>query len=176
MFRRALDVSVSVATIAAATAIIWAVLADRGKDARWWPWQAREPRAPTGYVRGDKIGGLPGLDFRLSSRTILVVFSSRCHFCKESMPYLQRLVSVRDQRRARVRIVAVGFEPDQDARQFPEQQGWHPDQIVLVPPSAIKIRGTPTVLLVNANATVTHSWLGRTSGETYEEIVKATFD
>jgi hypothetical protein len=176
MLKRALDVGVSVTTIAAGIAIVWAVLVGGGTRSRLWPWGAREVRPPTGYIRGDKIDALPGVDFRASHRTLLVVFRSRCAFCIDSVPYYERLMTARNQRGAKVRVVAVGFQQDAAAREFPAQQGWHPDQVVFVARSAVKVRGTPAVLLVDSNGVVVESWLGRTEPDSYEDIVKTTFE
>jgi hypothetical protein len=174
MFKRVLDVSVSVATVAAAIAIVWAVVTDNGR--RHWPWRTREVGQPTGYVRGDKMSVLPGVDFSASNRTVVVVFSSRCSFCIESAPHFRRLVSARNERHARVRVVAVGSEQDPGARQFPEQQGWHPDQIVVVPPAAVRVAGTPAILLVDSKGLVEASWLGRMAPDTFDAIVRTAFE
>jgi hypothetical protein len=115
MLRRVPDIAVSTMTISAAGAIVWVVLVDAGARPGW-PWRAREVRPPTGYLRGDKIDELPGVDFRVADRTLLVVFTSRGQFCIEGVPYNQRLVSTPDKDGAKVRIVAVGFEQDQGAR------------------------------------------------------------
>lgn len=174
MAKRVLDLAVSVATIAAAASIVWVAFVDRDAGSRWFE-RAHPVGPPIGYVRGQKIDALPGVDFREARRTVLVVFTSRCRFCIEGVPYYQRLASLRDKDGARVRIVAVGFEQDQGAWSFPREQGWQPDHLVLVPPSSLKVRGAPAILLVDAKGTIVESWLGETTAETYEDIVKTVF-
>jgi hypothetical protein len=173
-FTRVLDLTVSLATVAAAAAILWVVLVGRGASSGWLG-QGRAGRPPVGYVRGEKIDALSGIDFRAARRTLLVVFTSHCQFCIQSVPYYRRLASMRDKQGAKVRVIAVGFEQDQGARSFPGEQAWQPDQLVIVPPSKLKVRGAPAILLVDANGTVVESWLGETSAETYEDILKTTF-
>lgn len=65
MFKRVIDVVASLATIAAALAILWVLFTDAGAT-RAWPWQKQRPldKPATGYVRG----GLAGSSGRHCSR------------------------------------------------------------------------------------------------------------
>jgi hypothetical protein len=176
MFKRIIDVVASLATIAAALAILWVLFTDAGAT-RAWPWQKQRPvdKPATGYVRGDRMDPIAGIDYGASRRTLLIVYRSQCHFCIQSTPYYQQLGSLRDQSRAPVRIVAVGFEKDDGAAAFPAEQGWHPDHLALVPPSTIKVKGAPSVLLVDSSGTVVQSWLGQMTAENYTDVAKTVF-
>ena len=174
MLKRVLDIGTSVATILAAAAIVWAVFFDEGSR-HAWPWRSRVERSPAGYVAGDKIERVAGLDFHSSERTLLIVFRSRCRYCIESAPYYQQLVSLRNKKNAPVRIVGIAFEQDPEARSFISDQGWSPDQLVLVPPSTIKVKAAPSVILVDSDATVVATWLGRTSAASYRDIATTAF-
>jgi hypothetical protein len=173
-FGRILDLTVSILTAVAAIAIVWVVVA--GSPGRQsLPWKARSQKPPAGYLRSDKMDPIAGVNFAEADRTLIVFFRSPCQFCIQSVPYYQRLTALKKDRKSRLQIVAVANDTDADAKNFPDEQGWQPDRVVLVPAGSIKARGVPVLLLVSSSGRVVESWLGGTTAESYDDLVRTVF-
>jgi len=116
---------------------------------------------------GTKLS-LPDVDWSKSNKNLLLVLSDSCKYCSESAPFYQHLVQQRAQRET-FRLTAVFPQPVSDGRKYLTGLGVAIEDIRQMAPGAIRIRGTPTLLLVNNAGVVTDEWLGKLSPE--EETV-----
>lgn len=108
---------------------------------------------------GTKIS-LPGIDWSKSTRTVVLLLSTTCHFCSESVPFYQKL---QQQKPNGVRLVAVFPQPVEDSRNYLNKLGITITDVVQSSLSSIGVSGTPTVLLVDNNGSVTAAWVGKLS-------------
>jgi thiol-disulfide isomerase/thioredoxin len=105
-----------------------------------------------------KSVSLPGVQFPRGRNSLLLVVSTTCHFCKDSMPFYRQLA---EKARGRLDIVAVLPQPQAEAQKFLQDAGVEANQIVSASPGAVGTRGTPTVLLVDGSGKVVQAWVGR---------------
>ena len=125
------------------------------------------PDAPQPLI-GAKLS-LPGFDWSKNNKNLLLVLSDSCKYCTESAPFYQQLVQERAQRQT-FRLTAVFMQPASEGRKYLNGLGVAIDDVVELSPRAIRIRGTPTLLLVNSAGVVTDEWLGKLPPEKEAEV------
>lgn len=107
--------------------------------------------------------------------TAVLVVSQRCKFCLESVDFYRRLVGAPGYQSGRFRIIFTGFETE-DARAFVKAH-LLPEGTVVPTPAGLsqKVRGTPTLLLINESGRVMGNWKGKLN-QTQEYQVLSTVD
>ena len=118
---------------------------------------------------GTKVS-LPDIDWSKSDKNLLLMLSDTCRYCTESAPFYKRLVEERTQRDS-FHLTAVFPQPVSDGHKYLSGLGVNIDDIKQLPPGAIRIRGTPTLLLVNSAGVVTEEWLGKLPPEKENEVL-----
>jgi thiol-disulfide isomerase/thioredoxin len=108
---------------------------------------------------GTKIS-LPGIDWSKSTRTVVLALSTTCHFCSESGPFYQKL---QQQKPNSVRLVAVLPQPVEDSRNYLSKLGVSGADVVQSSLASVGVSGTPTLLLIDNQGSVTDSWVGKLS-------------
>lgn len=117
---------------------------------------------------GTKIS-LPGIDWSKSSRTVVLALSTTCHFCSESAPFYQKL---QQQKQNTVRLVAVFPQPVEDSRNYLNRLGVSVSDVVQSSLSSVGVSGTPTLLLIDNEGSVTDSWVGRLSDSEAARVIE----
>lgn len=131
--------------------IVFLVLVYRGEFGR----QIAPESAPQNIV-GETVS-LPGIKLPRDRNTLILAVSATCHFCKESVPFYKQ---IEKDSAGRLNIVAVLPQPMDEAQKFLRDEGLETNQVVSARLDVIGVRGTPTVLLVDANGKVKHAWKG----------------
>lgn len=130
------------------------------------------PNEATGQIPsnvGTKLSQLD-VDWSKSDKNLVLILSNTCHFCTESAPFYQRLVQTRT-RQDTFRMSAVFPQTVSEGRTYLNGLGVNIDDIKQLSGSAIRIRGTPTLLLVNSTGVVTEEWLGKLPPEKENEVL-----
>mgnify|MGYP003575296088 CR=1 FL=1 len=122
--------------------------------------QQASPQA--GYAIGDVLPSIPGVNYGDREQTLVMFLSSNCRYCTESAPFYSALTARRDA--ASVRIVAVGTEPQEALSSYLEDHSVRTDNVVTVTPGTFRVRGTPTLVLVNRKGEVHALWRGALRG------------
>lgn len=135
--------------------------------------QAGGPRPPEIEV-GEKHEALARVVPAGADRALVVALSPGCHFCDESMPFYKRLVEERNQKGSNVKVVAaVALEESKAAEeQKLSSAGVNPDAVVVVDFETTKLRGTPTIVLVDNQGEVHEVWVGKQPSSGEEEILE----
>jgi hypothetical protein len=115
---------------------------------------------------------LPGISWSDSPRTVVLALSAKCQYCRLSARFYRSLIGAAEPQRFRVvaamrepieesksDLVALGLEGLRDIRQTDLQ--------------ALRIRGTPTLLIVNRRGTVEASWTGNLPADQQEAVFTA---
>ena len=118
---------------------------------------------------GTKVSQLD-IDWSKSDKNLVLMLSNSCRYCTESAPFYQRLVQERTQRDT-FRLTAVLPQPVNDGRSYLNGLGVNINEIKQLSPGAIRLRGTPTLLLVNSAGVVTDEWLGKLPPEKETEVL-----
>lgn len=127
------------------------------------------PPAPPTYAVGEKIA-LAGVDFRAAEQTLLLVVRKGCRYCDESMPFYKQLGD--DAAIAkRTRLVLAAPDDETVSREELAKQAVRVDQVVKVSAGQLKIRGTPTAILIDRSGAVRQVFIGRLDEAKQQELV-----
>ena len=124
---------------------------------------------PKGPAEGTQIS-LPDVDWSRSNQTILLALSNKCHFCTESAPFYQRLSSELAQRQD-VKLLAVFPQDNNAATQYLNGLGIQIANVKQATLDSIGVRGTPTLMIVDASGKVKQAWVGKLSPEKESEVL-----
>ena len=116
---------------------------------------------------GTKIS-LPGIDWSKSTLTVVLALSTTCHFCSESAPFYQNL---QQQKPNDVRVVAVLPQPIEDSRNYLNTLGVSVSDVVQSSLGEVGVSGTPTLLLIDNQGSVTDSWVGKLSESEAAQVI-----
>ena len=135
---------------------------------------APPPGAPPQAEVGEQFDQLRQVVPAGSQKALVVAVSPTCHFCNDSMPFYKRLIDERNQKGSAVKIIAA---VPADAAKAEEAQkfaaaGAQPDGMVTVDFGAIKVPGTPTILLVDNQGKVLNVWVGKQESGGEDEILE----
>lgn len=109
-----------------------------------------------------------------SSRALVVALSPTCHYCNESFPFYKKLIDERNQKGSGVKVIAVVPAEEakpEEAKKFAEN-GVQPDDLVHANFAAIKVPGTPTILLVDNKGEVLDVWVGKLDEEREKDVLE----
>jgi hypothetical protein len=125
------------------------------------------------YNVGDHLVELPVTIAAQAERTVFLYVNSRCRFCTNSMP-LYRDLRARSAQAARTRFVVASSEPEPMLAAYLDEHGLTANDVVTVQRiTGGKLRGTPTLVIVDANGRITGIWHGEQPPTKYEEILSA---
>ncbi len=109
------------------------------------------------------------IDWKQSKQTLILAVSSTCHFCTESAPFYKTVA----QSRGSTRLVAVLPQPVEDGRKYLDHLGISVDEVRQLPLERIGVRGTPTLILLDASGVVRNSWMGFLPPQAELAVLKA---
>lgn len=143
---RATNVAILIACVALVTAVLRA-----GRP-------APPPTPPPGPVAGDRLEGIDGLDLAAHEQTLLLVVSSHCRYCTESMPFYRRLL---DRREERTQVVAASAESAAVTAAYLAAHGVEADRILEVAAGELGTSATPTLLDLSRSGEIREVIVGR---------------
>ena len=141
---------------------------------QFFPRQAAGPGNMPQIEKGEKYAQLKDVVPVGANRALVVAVQPGCHFCNDSMPFYKRLLDERNQKGSGVKFVAA--VPSDDAKPQEAQKfaavGAQPDNIAKVDFAAIKVPGTPTLVLVDNSGKVLNVWVGKLDEGGEKEVLK----
>ena len=129
--------------------------------------QAAPVRLPM-IAAGDRLA-ISGVDWSRHRQTLLMAIQSSCHFCSESAPFYRRMLAATST--TGVHVTAVLPEPQRVGMEYVRSLGITLDDVREASFSALKIRGTPTVMLVDERGVVRKVWMGKLSASREDEVI-----
>lgn len=119
--------------------------------------------------KGTKIP-FSNVDWSATRQTLLLVLSTHCKYCTASSAFYQRLLN-----RAKVtqntRLIAIFPQAINESREYLAQQGVEIVTVQQLEPALLGIKGTPTLILVDADGSVIQSWEGMVPPEAESEVL-----
>jgi hypothetical protein len=113
---------------------------------------------------------LPGYSWTTSKFTLLLGLHVDCVHCEADMPFYRRLFSLERTGGTKVHIIAAYPDPrdqvTEDILRYLGKVPFWPS----VSSDALRIRATPTLLMIDQTGTVRHVWVGELS-EAQEEVI-----
>lgn len=114
---------------------------------------------------------LPGVDWRANTNTMILAVSTNCHYCSESAPFYRRLAS--ELPRRRVHLTALLPQDAAEGQKYLRSLNVPVSDVRQAPLKKLKIRGTPTLLLVDERGIVRQVWEGMLSPERERQVFEA---
>jgi hypothetical protein len=134
-------------------------------------WFRRSPPPP---IRVGERLDLPGQKWNSARMTLVLAINSRCHFCEESLPSYRKLSSLRHSAEGkRYQLVAVSQEPRDSLSGFLQRSGVDVDEILSVPLSTLRIRGTPTVVVADSSGVARYVFVGKLNPDKEAALMQA---
>jgi hypothetical protein len=146
---------------------------DAGLSQNWRLFEVSTGPTKTASVVVNSALSIPGLNWGQNKQTLLLVLQEGCHFCNDSAEFYRRLVN-ESQASAKTTFVAVLPGTVDDSRKYLERMGVPITEVRQEMLSALGVRGTPTLLLMNDKGVVTKSWIGRLPTDKEREVINAT--
>jgi hypothetical protein len=140
---------------------------------QFFPRQAAPGNMPQ-IEKGEKYAQLKDVVPAGANKALVVAVQPGCHFCNDSMPFYKRLLDERNQKGSAVKFVAAVPSDEakpQEAEKF-SAVGAQPDNIAQVDFAAIKVPGTPTLVLVDNSGKVLNVWVGKLDEGGEKEVLK----
>ena len=136
----------------------------------YWP-SKRSSVPPRDYAvpPGSKVS-LPDIDWEKNGQTLLLVLDTGCAYCTASAPFYQQLVRESAHNR-RVQLIAALPQEISSSKQYLSGLNVPIDEIRQSPLSALGVKGTPTLILINNKGEVMQSWPGKLSTEKEREVL-----
>lgn len=174
MLSRVMDHLISVMTIVLAGFAVW-MMVERYNVQFAVPTDSEARPVPRAYEPNEQISGLPGIDLASGRRTLLVVMRSNCSYCTDSIPFYKRVLDLRANRGSDVQVVLVKPETDALFDDYLKEQNFSADKVIGIQPFALRIRGTPTLVLLSGSGRVEHVWESRLGTAQEEAVLSALF-
>jgi hypothetical protein len=127
------------------------------------------PLRAASYQPGDVMDALPGLDVRAAPATLVLFLRSTCGVCTSSMEFYRRLQAAP----RRAALVVAGIESVEVLEKYVSGHRFAPERIVQVSPGSVRVRGTPTAVLVDSEGVVQSVWLGKIAEAREAEVLAA---
>jgi|SRR6185369_483974 len=132
------------------------------------------PKSETAANRGIKPGTkltITDVDWSKADRTLLIVLSTNCRYCTESVPFYQRLAR-ENMGHDEVRVTAVFPQSIAEAQKYLADHAISVDDVRQSTPDATYVKATPTLIMVDRAGSVIESWIGKLPTEKEADVMK----
>ena len=143
--------------------------------------KAQAPGGMPQVEKGEQYDQLKAVVPAGSNRALVVAVSPGCHFCNDSIPFYKNLIDQRNQKNSDVKFIAAvpASEKPEEAQKLVAEEtqkfaagGAQPDGMVNVDFAAIKVPGTPTLMLVDNTGKVLDVWVGKLDPKAEQKVLK----
>lgn len=164
--KNTLDTIVNVVTLATCLVLVSVLIQVRFQPA---------PQPPGSLSAGEHIDALSRESFSGAQRTVLLALQNNCHFCEESMPFYRSLAQASTrQARGSLQLVVVTTDAAETSATHMQERELSVDRIVSVSPntmSALKVAGTPTLIVTDRSGVVEAVWVGKLTDRQQAEVM-----
>jgi hypothetical protein len=134
-----------------------------------------QPSIQDGLVRGDTFPQLSTKGYAGYPRTLLIVLSTDCEYCRASFPFYRRLVDAGREAHEPVHLVGVFPNKESDVKNYLGSNDLGIDMVPNISLATLKIGGTPSLILLNEKGVVRDFWVGRLSPEQELQVIKSVY-
>jgi thioredoxin-related protein len=113
---------------------------------------------------------LSGVDWARGDKTLLLVLSTNCRYCAESVSFYQQLAQQKTERND-VRLIAILPQSADEAQKYLNEHGITVDEVRQAAPGAAYAKATPTLIMVDRTGSVIESWVGKLPPEKEAEVL-----
>ncbi len=134
----------------------------------------KDANSESAIIPGTKLS-LRNVDFGKSEKNLVLVLSTSCKYCTESLPFYRRLTEQNAAER-KLNIVAAFSQEPPEASKYLIKNEISVDQVVKAEAAEIRVRGTPTLILTDRNGIVLDLWAGKLSPGMENEVADRVFN
>jgi thioredoxin-related protein len=140
-----------------------------------WSYFAAQPSPlpQVGLQKGKEFAVVPGVNYGDSPQTLLVAINTHCVYCEGSLPFYKQLIEANRRAGNTTRIIAIFPNPEDEARQYVQQNQLGLDTLASVDLMSLNVAATPTMILVDSHGKVLDFWVGKLSEESELQVVRA---
>jgi len=120
---------------------------------------------------GEKINAPHGYDWHNHPQTLVVAVRQGCIYCERSYPLYRKLDGLEHDSRLKAHMLVVMPDDPANGAALLKSQGLTTQSVPNTSLREIKISGTPTLLLVDANGRLLQSWVGELDASKAEALV-----
>lgn len=141
----------------------------------------QQQAGPPQVEKGEQYDQLKAVVPAGSNRALVVAVAPGCHFCNDSIPFYKNLIEQRNQKSSAVKFIAAvptNEKPEEAQKLVAEETqkftagGAQPDGMVNLDFAAIKVPGTPTLMLVDNTGKVLDVWVGKLDPKGEKAVLK----
>jgi thiol-disulfide isomerase/thioredoxin len=127
-----------------------------------------ESRTPTAaakegqYKVGEKLPALAGVRYEDTPKTVLLVLSTDCPFCREGMSFYAQLA--RQRTSGRLQLVVLSTESESVVNDFLIRYGVDGARVASIRPGEFRIAATPTLIVADRQGRCLALWKGALRG------------
>ena len=126
------------------------------------------PDLPPQIGVGEKFP-LADVDWKANGTTLVLALAPGCDSCSESAPFYRRLTG--ELAAQRIHMTAVLPESVEDSREYLRRLKVEVGDVRQGSFESLKIRGTPTLILIDAQGVVRNVWLGRFPPDREQQVI-----
>jgi thioredoxin-related protein len=120
---------------------------------------------------GNKLESPKGYNWREHDQTLVVAVHKGCVYCERSYPFYRQLESLEHDNHLKAHMLVVMPDDPLSGAALLAEQGITSQRIANIPLISIKVSGTPTLLLVDANGRLLQRWVGELDASNTEAVL-----
>ena len=137
---------------------------------------ARASVGPDRYVVGDQLVELSSKEYSRADHTVVLYVNSHCQFCSNSMPLYRQIGQILSTH-SNTRFVVASSEPESVLSEYLKKNSVDAKNLFAITKvPAGKLRGTPTLAIVDSAGRITRIWHGQQSASTEADILSAILE
>lgn len=124
---------------------------------------------------GDRLATIPNIEWKQHRHTLVLALNTGCHFCEQSVPFYRSLGERQEHGGIDLDLVAVFPNDPAQVRQFMSTESLRVRSMAAVPLEKLRVKATPTLILVDNQGRVERSWTGLLDPLEQLELFKTAF-
>jgi len=132
-----------------------------------------KPQLSVGLRTGSLLTSPPNILYGDAPRTLIIALNTECGYCEASVPFYKRLAELQNKAAEGSRLIAVFPNGEADVNQFVQRHHLNLETASSVDFGSLKVTGTPTLILINANGEVRNFWIGKLSQDQEQQIIRS---
>jgi thiol-disulfide isomerase/thioredoxin len=100
----------------------------------------------------------------------VLFINTHCHFCVESMPFYRQVADLRRAGQPGAALSVLSVEPPDTVKSLLSKEHVAVDNVYRVP-QGFELRGTPTLVIVDANGIVQRVFVGQLDSGRQQEVL-----
>ena len=166
--KRVIEQVTNIAIVIVCVLLCWSYLTKRNvKSANGRPGISSE------QLVGLTLPTIPGYSWGSQPETLVMAIRVGCHYCADSMPFYMKLNDLERSNHLRAHLLVVMQEGKQAADQELNSDGLKIDRAFNQSFGPLKVTGTPTLMLANAQGRIVKGWVGELSPQGEREVIAA---